>query len=346
MRGRLFGLAVGLMLLAEGYALWRPQALGALPHPDLGPFSQYRLVISLLSAAAGAIVILAALFRDTGKAAAPATIASRSDMPLQLELGAPERAQPASPLSLDLEPEPSELVRPPAQPPMPPPAPIILPAAAPMAVEDIDELDPFPGTHAAQTPVAAPIAVAATETTLALVEPPPAPAMPAPLGDHSQFLALTDDGHHLRSAGRLDDALERYSDALGVARRRAAANPGDPAAKRDLAAALTNVGELYDREGRLDSAISMHEESLGVRKTLADQSPEDPGAMRALSTGLERLADARDARGHRSRARDLFRLRLQLAERLSAQAPGDQELAAAVAVTRHRLDELDEALAV
>ncbi len=90
----------------------------------------------------------------------------------------------------------------------------------------------------------------------------------------------------------------------------------------------------------------MHEESLGVRKTLADQAPEDLGALRSLSTGLEKLADARDARGHRSRARDLFRLRLRLAERLSAQTPGDPELSAAVASTRERLGELDEALAV
>ena len=69
MRGRLFGLAVSLLLLAEAYALWRPQALGALPQPDLGPFSQYRVVIALLSAGAGAVVLLAALIREGSRPA-------------------------------------------------------------------------------------------------------------------------------------------------------------------------------------------------------------------------------------------------------------------------------------
>ena len=330
MRGRLFGLAVGLLLLAEAFALWRPQALGGLPQPDLGPFSQYRLVIALLSAGAGAVVMLAALMRDTSK---PAPAERRPGGPLTLELGTP---QPAPPPTLTLEPEPA-----PALAPAPPP---ILAAAPPPAhvVEDVDELDPFPGTERASVEPHHVIAEAPPPVAMTPSGPPPEPVG----DDRGRFLSLSDEGHHFRVGGQLDEAHERYGEALDLARRRAAAHPGNVMARRDLAAALTNLGDLHDREGHLDQAIDLHEESLRVRQGLADEAPNDLAALRALAAGLERLADARDARGHRSRARDLFRLRAALDQRLSAMAPGDPEISAASAVTSERLRELDEALAI
>ena len=323
MRGRLFGLAVGLLLLAEAYGLWRPQALGGLPQPDLGPFSQYRLVIALLSAGAGAVVMLAAMFREVGDGA---SAAKRPTGPMTLDLGSPSpAARQAAPSPVAASPSP-----PPIQ-AAPPPAPTSL------AVEDIDELDPFPGSL--------PTAAAPEPAPPSHAEAPP-PEQPAGGDDRSRFLALSHEGHSLRADGRLDDAFERYSDALDLARRRARAHPGNVMARRDLAAALTNLGDLHDREGHLDQAITLHEESLGVRQRLADEAPNDLVALRGLSTGLERLAETRDARGHRSRARDLFRLRLALDQRMSAMAPGDPEFLALAAVTRERLRELDEALAV
>jgi tetratricopeptide (TPR) repeat protein len=330
MRGRLFGLAVGLLLLAEAFALWQPQALGGLPQPDLGPFSQYRLVIALLSAGAGAVVMLASMFRDTG-ASAPS--AKPPAAPLSLDLGAPPAA--ADHATLHAEPVAADPPHPLA------PTPELAPATAHGHVEDIEELDPFPGTAHAHPPPPPP----AEAEEHADEEPPPEP--PASGGDdRGRFLALSHEGHRLRNDSQLDDAYERYSDALDLARRRTRAHPGNVMARRDLAAALTNLGDLHEQENHLDQAITLHEESLGVRQRLADEAPNDLVALRGLSTGLERLAEARDARGHRSRARDLFRLRLALDQRMSAMAPGDPEFLALAAVTRERLRELDEALAL
>ena len=341
MRGRLFGLAVGALLLAEAYGLWKPQALGGLPQPDLGPFSHYRLVIALLTAGVGVVVMLASLVRESA-----GHDASRLPHPgpLTLEMGAPS--------VLALEPEPAETKR-----PMPEPEPSMRPTA--IADEDLDELDPFPGlepVHTAPPMAADPEPPLLMEAVPILAEAPLAASLPSlihlthepptPRGDRGRLLDLTDEAHQFRAAGNLDEALDRYSTALAVARKRAAEAPDDLTARRDLASALTNVGDIHDREGRLDSAISLHEESLAVRRRLADAAPGDLAALRGLSNGLERLADAREARGHRSRARDLYRLRLQLAERLSAREPSDPELSAAVAVTRERLAELDRALAI
>ncbi len=391
MRGQLFGLIVSALLLGEAYGLWRPQALGGLPQPDLGPFSHYRLVIALLTAGVGAVMLLASLFRDRG--AEPTPTRRPAGSPVTFDLEPPSRARMEQAMRPAVRaPAPAAVVTPlPAPPaqvaaPTSPAAPAPPRAVAPVPVEDVDELDPFPGldhmpapppkripisptmpapipppepiaaapTLVEPTPPAAPLPVPAiapapepgASPTLPPPAPPPAPPPEPPRGDRGRFLDLTDEGQQYRAAGDLDEALERYTAALAIARKNAAANPDDLVAGRDLAAALTHVGEVHDRDGRLDAAIALHEESLAVRRRLADAAPGDLAGLAGLSTGLERLADARDARGHRSRARDLFRLRLQLAQMLAARAPGDPDLASAVATTRERLAELDQALAV
>ena len=125
MRRRLFGLTVGVLLLGEAYGLWRPQALGGLPQPDLGPFSHYRLVIALLIAGVGAVVLLAALVRETAAATPAARRAGSS--PLVLELSPPEPARmqfalrtPPKPMANPPPPEAqAEAPRPPASTPAP-----------------------------------------------------------------------------------------------------------------------------------------------------------------------------------------------------------------------------------
>lgn len=315
MWGRFFGLAVGLVLLGEGYLLWRPETLGGGQTPDLGPFTQYRLLVSLLAAAVGAAVIMASMLRETAPRAKTAETASGGG--INWAEAAAAEAQ----------------------------APSLQPVVA--AHDAPEELEPFPRS---------PAEVAALEPSLAPPSEPilaeisahahtPIPLAPAePPSERGAFLELTDHGHRMRAAGRLDDALEPYGEALAIARRRQGAAPGDTGAKRDLATALTNIADIHDHDGRIDQAISMHEESLVLRRGLAAAEPDDLGAQRGLSLGLERLADARDARGHRSRARDLFRERLVLAERLAALAPSDAALAQDLANTRERLRELDEAL--
>ena len=149
-RGRLFGLAVSALLLAEAYALWKPQALGGLPQPDLGPFSHYRLVIALLTAGAGVVVLLASLNRDVSREEPPQRRREtlRALDPGATGFGRPPGSPPRPATQLTPRPPalPSPPVRPAARPA--PPLPLPLPAPpmpAPVPVEDIQDLDPFPG---------------------------------------------------------------------------------------------------------------------------------------------------------------------------------------------------------
>lgn len=350
MWGRFFGVAAGLVLVGEGVLLWRPQVMGALPTPDLGPFTEYRLLVAGLAAAVGMAVILASLQREGAHARrAKASGPAFEWTPAAAEAASAPTATPVFHPAPEVQPAAQPQIAPEPPPPAPEPQP-----APPPAVAAVEELAPFPAAPVevaalepapAPPPVPEPVVMPVLAPAPAPVESPPlAPAL-GPASDRARFLELTDQGHQLRAAGRLDDALEPYGQALAIARGRAATE-GDGAAQRDLATALTNLADVYDRDGRIETAISLHEESLGLRRVLAAGSPEDLAAQRALSVGLERLADARDARGHRSRARDLFRERLGLAERLAGQAPTDTALAYDVASTRERLQELDQHLAL
>jgi tetratricopeptide (TPR) repeat protein len=314
MWGRLLGLAAGLALVGEAFVLWRPEAVGALATPDLGPFTPYRPIIALLAAAVGAALIVAALLRE------PARPKSRAAGPagFDWDAGAPEPAA-APPAAIEAARPPPAETR---------PAPM---AEAIVELHEPEALAPFPAGDAdAHEPAVA-------------SEPMPVQALPAAEA-RGTFLAAIDAGDQMRAANRLDDALELYDGALSLARRAHAVAGPDPTASRDLTLALTSVADIHDREGRLESALALHEESLGLRRSLAAQAPDDFAAQRALSLGLERLADTREARGHRSRARDLFRERLPLAQQLAAQAPADADLAQDLAATRERLQELDAAL--
>ena len=68
MWGRLLGLVAGLALVGEAFVLWRPVVVGGAVHPDLGPFTSYRLIIAALVAVVGAVVAVASILREPGKA--------------------------------------------------------------------------------------------------------------------------------------------------------------------------------------------------------------------------------------------------------------------------------------
>jgi tetratricopeptide (TPR) repeat protein len=174
--------------------------------------------------------------------------------------------------------------------------------------------------------------------------PAPAPAeaaaeAAAPAASAGPIGRLMAEGDRLLADGRLNEALDPYSEALDFARADHAARPGDAQAACILAAALKSNADLYDEQGRLDAAIDLYEQALKLSRGLAASGgPED---QRRLSLMLERLGDCREARGHRSRAADLYRESLALAEHLAREHPDERLYAQDLQVTRGRLEELE-----
>ena len=345
MLGRFIGLLAGFALLGEGYILWRPEVISSLATPELGPFAPYQKLVAILAIVVGMAVLIAALLRAPSKRKiAPAAGA--------VDWGAPAPAahnpEPmVSPLVADTpvdvdppEPDPFPAETPLASAPAERPPSVDAANAVEVEHELVSQEGPAPEPEMIVGPAPVPALAFVSAPAIAL------PAEPSHLNGSDPFLAATAAGDQLRAQGRLSDAIDDYTEALDLARARFAANPSDPAARRDLAHALTNVADVHDRDGRLDAALDLHEESLALRRDLAAAAPDDIDAQRDLSIGLEKLADTREARGHRSRARDIYRVRLVLAEKLAAAAPDNGEIIRDLDMTRERLAELDEALAI
>jgi hypothetical protein len=217
MWGRLLGLLAGLALCGEAVILWRPQAVGALSSPDLGPFTSYRMIIAALAGTVGVVVIIAALLRE----AAPARAAKPAGADWAPADAAPVEAVPIFHAAED-------------------PQPTAESARAVQEAHEPEQLAPFP----AEAPAEAAPAPAAPTAPAAHAEP----AKPASVasGERGTFLAAVDAADQMRAANRLDDALELYDGALALARRAHAAAPSDPTAQRDLALSMTNVADIHD----------------------------------------------------------------------------------------------------
>lgn len=235
MWGRLLGLVAGLALVGEAFVLWRPEAVGGLASPDLGPFSPYRLIIAALAAVVGAAVIVAAILREPARPKARAVA-----KPAGFDFDAAAVQPPAEAPAVG---EPSPLFHVPASAPDPVQAPPALQTHAAADAHEPEALAPFPA-----------------EGVEAQVEPPPPAPEPSPIHApaaaveaRGTFLSAIDAGDQMRAANRLDDALELYDGALALARRAHVASPSDPTSSRDLALVLTSLADIHDREGRLES---------------------------------------------------------------------------------------------
>ncbi len=73
MFGRLGGLIIGLVVLATGFGLWKPQVAARYEHVvdfgrlPLADFGQYRALVSILIMAVGLAIALAALQREPSR---------------------------------------------------------------------------------------------------------------------------------------------------------------------------------------------------------------------------------------------------------------------------------------
>jgi tetratricopeptide (TPR) repeat protein len=79
---------------------------------------------------------------------------------------------------------------------------------------------------------------------------------------------LNNLGNALSRKGSLDDAIERYEEALNIYRDLA---EKDKRFLPDLATTLNNLGNALSRKGSLDDAIERYEEALNIYRDLAEK---------------------------------------------------------------------------
>jgi hypothetical protein len=101
--------------------------------------------------------------------------------------------------------------------------------------------------------------------------------------------------------------------SLVIARKLAAADPGNLHWQRDVSASLDNVGDVRLGAGDRAGALTAYEESLAIRRKLAAADPRNPEWQADLVVSLHKISTASDP----PRARALLQEALAILEALA-----------------------------
>jgi tetratricopeptide (TPR) repeat protein len=97
----------------------------------------------------------------------------------------------------------------------------------------------------------------------------------------------------------LDTALRYYQNFINE-------QSGDPALRRDLAAAFFRVAGIESAVGSTEKAVENYEKALAIQRELATRQPGDPELRAAIATTLGRLANLRMDLGQNAAARTCY----------------------------------------
>jgi tetratricopeptide (TPR) repeat protein len=122
------------------------------------------------------------------------------------------------------------------------------------------------------------------------------------------------------SAGDLASARAAADESLAIARKLAAADPGN-ARQHDLSVSLHNVGDVRLAAGDRAGAFAAYDEGLAIMRKLAAADPGNQDWQRDLGVGLNRIGDVRLAAGDRVDALAAYDEGLAIMRELAAADP-------------------------
>jgi tetratricopeptide (TPR) repeat protein/predicted Ser/Thr protein kinase len=105
------------------------------------------------------------------------------------------------------------------------------------------------------------------------------------------LLALVLTGDALRNIENDDQALERYEEALRLAKSMASAGEEADSTKLCLAISLRRVGDIQERKGQLDKALRAYDASLARCRALVASDPKAIQYKGNLATSLFHVGD-------------------------------------------------------
>ena len=293
MLGRVVGVVAGLILIAVGVGLWRPDLV---PHGitlSVGPFSPYKSEMSGLLAAVGAVVAIAAMQRPR------TSRARRSGAAAMQGPGDPPGPGAGQPVAAATVPEP------------------LAQAVAYHAEPASAEPHWFEPASGAAAPAPETIARPLDRSDFAVA---------TDAGDHFRMQGAYDDAmdhysvalSHARAEhekhpndsraqadfaaaltnvadvydaqGRLDLALEAHEGSLALRRQLAAAAPADKTAQRGLSLGLERLADTREARGHRTRALDLYRESLPIAERLAANHPDDAVLVSDLATTRANIA--------------------------------------------------------
>ena len=123
--------------------------------------------------------------------------------------------------------------------------------------------------------------------------------------------------------GDLKGGLASYGKALVIRKELAAASPGDPQARHELAANLEQTGVMQWWNNDTAGALSSYRDALTMRRALLVQYPRSPEYRAGFASVLMRLADVDTWNGDNARALADLNEALPVLQQLMAEEPHD-----------------------
>ena len=143
-------------------------------------------------------------------------------------------------------------------------------------------------------------------------------------------------GAVLHARGDLAAASAQYRGALAIAEALAVADPTNPAAQRELAAAWVALGDALADQGDA-RAMAAYRGGLAIREQLAKRSPTDRNLQIDLSKSHDRFGDALAAEGDFPGALSAYRASLAIRDKLAAIEPADITLQDMISVNHQKI---------
>ena len=158
--------------------------------------------------------------------------------------------------------------------------------------------------------------------------------------DRERSVLLIKLGDLAVAQGDLENARQKYADALEVRQRLAESDTGNAGWQRDLSVSLEKLGNLAVAQGDLENARQKYAGALEVSQRLAESDTGNAGWQRDLSVSLGKLGDLAVAQGDLEDARQKYAGALEVRQRLSESDPGNAQWQRDLSVSLNKLGDL------
>ena len=294
MLGRVVGVLAGLIFIAVGVGLWRPDLV---PHGvvlGVGPFSPYKSEVSGLMAAVGAIIAIAAMQRPrtarARRSAGAGAARAPADPPGPAQ-GHPVAAQVVPEPVVQAVVQPPEFAAPeaiwfaPASDAAPPPPETMAPPFDRSGFVVATEAGDHFRMQGAYDDAMDHYAIALSHARAEHDSHPDDRRAQADLA-----AALTNVGDVSDEQGRLDRALDAHEESLALRRRLVMASPADKALQRGLSLGLERLADTREARGHRTRALDLYRESLPIAEQLAAAHPDDTVLVSDLTATRTNIA--------------------------------------------------------
>jgi tetratricopeptide (TPR) repeat protein len=168
-----------------------------------------------------------------------------------------------------------------------------------------------------------------------------AEAVPLIPPEHPSFLVLADrECEMLLQTGLVGATIERRQAFHDIAASRAAADPGNAGAQRDLSVSHSKMGDLAVAAGDSASAQTHYQACLAISQRLVEADPGNAGAQRDLSASHNKMGDLAVVAGDSASAQTHYQTSLKIRQRLAAADPGNAGTQRDLSVSHSRMGDL------